>query len=86
MTEFNPVEMTTIRPPNSLQLKAPPLEDHKKWVAAEIDNYLVATRYLAFFFEARSRMDDMTEEEVWDEIKANVSMMARSGYDILGTQ
>ena len=66
------------RPPdNVLRLRASPLEEHRKWVADELDNYIVTIEYLAFFFVMRSRLGDMTEQEVWDEIKQNISITIR---------
>ena len=73
-------------PPNVLRLKAPITMEHRRWIAAELDNYIVSIQYLAFFFEMRSKLGDMTEQEVWDEVKQNVSMAARDGYDVLGVQ
>lgn len=71
---------------NQLSLKMPLAPDHRNWINGEAENYTTAVAYLAFFFQARSRMNDMNETEVWDEIKRNVSVMAREGFDILGEQ
>ena len=82
----NMVERSTLQPANTLRLKVPPTEEQQKWVEAEIDDYVTATQYLAWFFEMRSRLGDMTEQEVFDEIKSNISMHARGGFDMLGVQ
>lgn len=82
----NLIGLSTLRPPNTLRLKQPLMDQQKEWIAKEIDNYIVATQYLAWFFEMRSKLGDMTEQEVWDEVKANVSMHARGGFDVLGVQ
>jgi len=82
----NTIELGAIRPANTLRLKTPLTDQQKEWLTAEIDNYVMTTKYLAWFFEMRSKLGDMTEQEVWDEIKANVSMHARGGFDALGVQ
>ena len=84
--EKKQVELGSELLPNHLRLKAPLTEQHQNWVAEELTNYVTAIRYLAFFFEMRSKLGDMTEQEVWDEVKKNVSMAARGGFDILGVQ
>ena len=80
------VELSTIQPANTLRLRVPVTDEQQKWMEAEIHNYTIATQYLAWFFEMRTHLGDMTEQEVWDEIKGNVSMHARGGFDELGVQ
>ena len=69
-----------------MSLKMPLSPDHRAWLDGEAENYTMAVAYIAFFFQARSRMNDMNENEVWEEIKRNVSILAREGFDTLGEQ
>ena len=85
-TEKQTVKIGTKPPLNALRLKAPTTPEQRRWIAAELDNYIASVQYLAFFFEMRSKLGDMSEQEVWDEVKQNVSMAARGGYDVLGMQ
>ena len=80
MSDQNKVELPA-QPPKCLRLKAPPLEVHQEWLESEVQNYVTVTRYLAFFLQARSRMDDMTGEQVWTEVERNVSMMVRANSE-----
>ena len=68
-----------------LQLKPPPPQ-YREWMFTELQNYHEMVKYLAFFCEARSKMGDMESDEVFDELKNNVCLQMRGGYDVLGTQ
>ena len=76
--------MELLAPVKAVRMKSPVTDRQQEWCTKELANYLVAVQFLAFFFEARANFGDMTEQEVWDEIKANVSMAARGEFDLLG--
>ncbi len=65
-------------------MKKPHTPEYQRWIVEELENYIAATHYLAFFIEARSKMGDMSSEEVLEELHHNISLHMRQGYDVLG--
>lgn len=68
-----------------LKQKMPESPENQARLQQEMTNYTTVIHYLARYIETRAKMGDMTTREVMDEIEANVCIVMRQGFDILGT-
>ena len=68
-----------------LKTKMPESPENQARLQKEMANYATVISYIAQYVETRARMGDMTTREVMDEIEANVCIVMRQGFDILGT-
>ena len=79
-------DTTDQKPKTGLVVRTPTNDLYMPWMFQEMPRYKAAVEYMAFFFEQRAGMGDMSTSDLWAEFKQNVCISMRDGLHKENTQ
>ena len=64
-----------------LKFKRPETDEQEEWCLEEMDRYVQAVGYMAFYLQKRASFGDQSGVEIFDEFRDNVCEVIRRGTD-----